>query len=69
MVMVCARIERREKFNLSLNREILEEVASFKYLGASISMNGSAEENMEVKVDEGIKVSGAMSYMEQRNRV
>ena len=30
-VVVCARTERREKLNLSLNGDILKEVNSFKY--------------------------------------
>ena len=33
-VMVCAKTERRDRLNLGLNGEMLEEVDSFKYLGS-----------------------------------
>ena len=34
-VMVCAKTERRDRLNLSLNGEMLEEVDSFKYRESS----------------------------------
>ena len=47
--------------NLSLNKEILEEVDSFNYLGSIIGKNRSVVEDVISGVNGGAKVSGAMS--------
>ena len=60
-VMVCRRTERGRNLDLSLNGEILEEVDSFKYLGSILSKNGGVVEDMISRVNEGAKVSGALS--------
>ena len=39
-VMLCAKTERSDSLNLSLNGEMLEEIDSFKYLGSIIGKNG-----------------------------
>ena len=60
-VMVCGKVERRERLNLRLNEEILEEVDSFRYLGSIVSKNGGVSEDVISRVNEGAKVSGAMN--------
>ena len=45
-VMVCGTTERGENLDLRLNRGILEEVDSFKYLGSAVSKNGSVFDNV-----------------------
>ena len=40
-MMVCAKTERRDRLNLSLNVDMLEEVNSFKYLGSIIGKNAA----------------------------
>ena len=60
-VRVCGKTERREHLNLSLNEEVLEEVDSFKYLGAIVGKNGGVTEDVKSRVNEGAKVSGAMN--------
>ena len=40
---------------------MLEEVDSFKYLGSIVSMNGGVFEDVLSIMNEGAKVSGAMS--------
>ena len=47
--------------DLSLNGEMLEEVGSFKYLGSTVSKNGGVVEDVISRVNEGAKVSGALS--------
>ena len=51
------------QFKVSLNGEILEEVDSFKYLGAIIGKKGGAEEDVVMSLDKGPKVSGAMKRL------
>ena len=60
-VMVCGRTERGGNLDLSLNGEMLEEVDSFKYLGSIVSKNGGVVEDVISRVNEGAKVSGALS--------
>ena len=60
-VMVCGKVERRERLNLRLNEEILEEVDSFRYLGSIVGKNGGVSEDVISRVNEGAKVSGAMN--------
>ena len=38
-VMVCGKSQRGEQLNLSLKREVLEEVDAFKYLGTIVGKN------------------------------
>ena len=47
--------------DLSLNGELLEEVDSFKYLGSIVGKNGDVVEGVISRVNEGAKVSGALS--------
>ena len=54
-VMVCANTERKERLDLSLDGEILEEVNSFKYLGSFIGKNGCVVEDVIGRVNEGVK--------------
>ena len=61
--MVCGRIEREGNLDLSLNGEMLEEVDSFKYLGSVLSKNGGVVEDVISRVNEGAKVSGALSMI------
>ena len=60
-VMVCGRAERRDHLDLNLKGEILEEEDSFKYLGWIVSKNGGVVDDVISRVNEGAKVSGAMS--------
>ena len=60
-VMVCGRIERGGNWVLSLKGEILEDVDSFKYVGSIVSKNGGVLEDVIGRVNEGAKVSGALS--------
>ena len=62
-VMVCGKNEREESLSLSLKGEVLEEVESFKYLGSIVGKNGGAVEDVISRVNEGAKVSGAMSRL------
>ena len=59
-VMMCSRREDRANLNLSLNGKILEEVHSFKYLGATVSENGGVGSDVRERVNQGAKVIGAM---------
>ena len=47
--------------NLSLKEEVLEETDAFKYLGAIVGKNGGVLEYVLNRVNEGAKVSGALS--------
>ena len=47
--------------NLSLKEEVLEETDAFKYLGAIVGKNGGFLEDVLNRVNEGAKVSGALS--------
>ena len=60
-VMVCGRTEKKERLDFNLNGEMLEEVDCFEYLGSIVSKNGGVVEDVIGKVNEGAKVSGAMS--------
>ena len=60
-VMVCEKTERRERFDLSLNGETMEELDSFKYLGSIVSKNGDDVEDVMSRVNKRAKVSGAMN--------
>ena len=60
-VMVCGRAERGGNLDLSLNGEMLEEVDSFKYLGLVLSKKGGVVDDVISRVNEGAKVSGALS--------
>ena len=62
-VMVYAKTERRDRLNLSLNGEMLEEVVSFKYLGSTIGKNGGVVEDVIGRVNDGAKVSDAMKRL------
>ena len=46
---------------MSLKGEVLEEVDAFKYLGAIVSKNEGVEVRILNRVNEGVKVVGAMS--------
>ena len=60
-VMVCGRAERGEGLDLSLIGEILEELDSFKYLGLTVTKNEGVVDDVIGRVNEGVKVSGALS--------
>ena len=62
-VMVYANAQRRERLNLSLNGEMLEEVESFKYLGSTIGKNGGVVEDVIGRVNDAAKVSDAMKRL------
>ena len=53
--------EIREHLDLNLNGELLKEVDSSKYLGSIISKNGGVVEDVISIVNEGAKVSVALS--------
>ena len=55
--------QRRERLNLRLNGEMLEEVESFKYLGSTIGKNGGVVEDVIGRVNDGAKVSDAMKRL------
>ena len=59
--MVCEKTERRERLDLSLNGEILEEIEYFKYLESIVSKNDGFVEEGISRVNDGAKISGAMS--------
>ena len=50
--------ERRDRLNLSLNGEMLEEINSFKYLGSIIGNNGGVVEDVFGRGKEGATLSG-----------
>ena len=60
-VMISGRSERRGNLDLSLNGEMLEVVDSLKYLGSIVSKNGGVVEDEVSRVNEGAKISGALS--------
>ena len=53
---MCGKTGRRERLNLILNGEILEEVDSFNYLGSIVCKNDGVVENVISRVNEGAKV-------------
>ena len=59
-VLVCSKDGRRVGVNFSLNREILEEVDTFKYLGSVVSRNGGVVDDVNARINEGAKVGGAL---------
>ena len=59
-VMRCTRNEDSARLNVMLNREALEEVDQFKYLGSVIAANGGVEAGVRHRVNEGCKVLGAL---------
>ena len=50
-----------------LNREVLEEVDQFKYLGSVIAANGGVEADVRHRVNEGCKVLDALKRV-MKNR-
>ena len=60
---VFAKTERRDRLNLSLKREMLEEVVSFMYFGSVMGKKGGVIEDVIGRVNEGVKVSGAMNKL------
>ena len=59
-VMRCMGNEDGARLNVMLNREALEEVDQFKYLGSVIAANGGVEADVRHRVNEGCKVLGAL---------
>ena len=59
-VMRCIRNEGGAKLNVMLNGEAHEEVDLFKYLGSVIAANGRVEVDVHHRVNEGVKVLGAL---------
>ena len=53
MVMACGRTERRDRLDLSLNEEILEEADSLKYLGSMLIKNGGVVNDVISRLNEG----------------
>ena len=51
-VMRCTRNEEGARLNVILNREALEEVDQFKYLGSVIAANGGVEADVHHRVNE-----------------
>ena len=62
-MIVCVKTERRDRLNLNLNGEMLEEVNSFKCLGSIIGKNEGVVEDVIGRVNEEAKVSGAMNRL------
>ena len=62
-VMLFANAQKRERLNLRLNGEMLEEVESFKYLGSTIGKNGGVVEDVIGRVNDGAKVTDAMKRL------
>ena len=52
MVMRCTRNEDCARLNAMLNREALEEVDQFKYLGSVIAANGGVEADVHHRVND-----------------
>ena len=57
-VMVVSRVE--EGCSVTIDGEKIEEVQSLKYLGSSISADGSSEEDIEQRIGAATRVVGAM---------
>ena len=57
-VMVVSRVE--EGCSVTIDGEKIEEVQSLKYLGSSISADGSSEEDIEQRIGAAMRVVGAM---------
>ena len=57
-VMVVSRVE--EGCSVTIDGENIEEVQSLKYLGSSISADGSSEEDIEQRIGAATRVVGAM---------
>ena len=66
-VMRCTRNEVGARMNVMLNREALEEVDQFKYLGSVIAANGGVEADVRHRVNEGCKALGALKRV-MKNR-
>ena len=58
-VMVVSRAE--EECSVTMDSEKIEEVQSLKYLGSSISADGSSDEDIEQRIGAATRVIGAMS--------
>ena len=58
-LMVCGSTERRERLDLRLKGEMLEEVDSFKYLGSIVSKNGGVVEDVISRVNVSLGVQAA----------
>ena len=59
-LMRRTRNEDGARLNVMLNKETLEEVDHFKYLGLVIAANGELEADVHHRVNEGCKVFGAL---------
>ena len=57
-VMVVSRVE--EGCSVTIDGEKIEEVQTLKYLGSSISADGSSEEDIEQRIGAATRVVGAM---------
>lgn len=60
-VLRCARDGRMGGMNIVLNGKMLEEVSVFKYLGSNVTADGSCENEVVHRVNEGAKVLGAVN--------
>ena len=47
--------------NIRLNREVLEEVPMFKYLGSNVTARGDVADEVVYRINEGLKVLGAVN--------
>ena len=59
-VMKCTRRDDGVRMDVQLNGEKLEEVEHFKYLGATVAVDGGVEMDVSNRVSEGCKMLGGM---------
>ncbi len=59
-VMRCAKEGGRDKLDVRLNGEMLEEVENFKYLGSHAAVNGRVNLEVGHRVKEASKCLGGM---------
>jgi hypothetical protein len=59
-VMKVTREIGNERLNIKLNNDNLEEVSVFRYLGVDLAANGRMEEESKHRINEGMKVIGAL---------
>ncbi|TOF77527.1 hypothetical protein CGJ15_26770, partial [Vibrio parahaemolyticus] len=53
----------KERLDIKLGRRSMEEVNVFRYLGVDVSADGFMKDEVNHRIDEGKKVSGALRYM------